>query len=318
MTAKISVVIPAYNAAAFIEGAVNSVLAQSLLPEKIIIVDDGSTDETERVVQRLVCERRGQPPCLQYVRQDNQGPSAARNRGIQCAAGEYIAFLDADDRWLPSKLKAQMDVFQTRPEAGLVCTGRFRVEETTGRRLADCVGRTLSHDGYRDLWTRGNYVVTSSAVVRRHCFEELDGFDEDPRALCSEDVDMWLRVAAQFPVVYINEPLVEYLVRAGGINRSNIRRAYESAAFVLRKHEGEFRWRYPDADTVIQRKWGRHYHHWGLTLFDLEQFADAKQKFQAALKFRRFDVQTLRFYLLTMLGPELLASLKHWKRKVMD
>ena len=314
MSEPISVVIPAYNSEAFIAKAVDSVLAQELLPDEIIIVDDGSSDGTQSVVEKLIAGQQDKKPRIKYIHQTNQGPAVARNTGIKNAAGDYIAFLDADDRWLPARLKKQVAILQARPEVGLVCSGRFRVEETTGRKTIDCKGSKLSDDSYRDLWTQGNYVVTSTVLARKQCFQEVGGFDEDRRVLGCEDAGMWLRIAGRFAVAYVNEPLVEYLVRTSGLNRSNIQRSYEAAIFSLQKHEPEFRKRCVDAESVIRQQWGRTYHAWGLALFNEEQFTQAREKFQIAMVYRRYSPPTIRFYLLTLLGPFVLKKVKQLKR----
>jgi glycosyltransferase involved in cell wall biosynthesis len=281
-------------------------------------VDDGSTDGTRTVAEKLVAGQQGQKPLIKYIRQANQGPAVARNTGIKNATGDYIAFLDADDRWLPARLKKQMSVLRGRPDVGLVCSGRIRVDETTGRKVIDCAGAKLSDDSYRDLWTRGNYVVTSTVLARKQCFQEVGGFDEDPRVLGCEDAEMWLRIAGRFAIAYVNEPLVEYLVRQGGMNRSNIQRSYESAIFAIQKHETEFRARYADAGSIIRQRWGCIYYHWGLSLFDAGQFALAKEKFWKALTLHKYSWPMINFYLLTLLGSPLLGTLKQCKKRLSD
>lgn len=320
MNETISVIIPAYNAEQYIRAAIQSVLAQTHPAQEIIIVDDGSTDGTRQAVEELQKQRGSDAPVIRYIYQQNQGPAAARNTGIKNAVGDYVAFLDADDRWLPARLERQMAVLRTRPDAGLVCSGRLRVDEFTGRKTIDCAGSkfSFSNDSYRDLWTHGNYVVTSSVLARKRCLEEAGGFDEDPRVLGSEDAEMWLRVAEKFQIVYVNEPLVEYLVRQGGMNRSNIQRSYESAIFVLQKHEARFRARYADAASVIRRCWGRLYHAWGLALFDAEQFALAGEKFRKALTLGDYSWTTIKFSLLTLLKPPLLVAFKRWKKQLLN
>ncbi len=318
MNKTISVIIPAYNAEKYIRAAVQSVLEQTHPVHEIIIVDDGSTDGTRHAVEELQKQRGADAPVIRYILQQNQGPAAARNTGIKNAAGDYIAFLDADDRWLPARLKRQMAVLRTRPDVGLVCSGRFRVDEATGRKAIDCGGFKLSHDSYRDLWTQGNYVVTSSVLARKRCLEEAGGFDEDPRVLGSEDAEMWLRIAEKFQILYVNAPLVEYLVRQGGMNRSNIQRSYESAIFAIQKHETEFRKRYKDAACVMQKKWGNLYENWGLALFDAEQFALAGEKLRKALTLGSYSWTTIKFSLLTLLEPPLLAAFKRWKKQLLN
>lgn len=314
MTPKITAVIPAYNSEKFIEGALTSVLAQSLLPEEILVVDDGSTDRTQTVVEGFITRRREQRPVIKYIRQANGGPSAARNTGIKQAAGEYVAFLDSDDRWMPERLARQMEIFNRAGDVGLVCSGRYRIEDN-GARDAHCIGETLTSDSYRDLWTQGNYIVTSSVLARKSVLMQAGLFDEDRRAIGSEDMDLWLRVAELCRMEYVDEPLVEYRVRSDGLNRSNIQRSYDSASFVIRKHQDRISGRFSDAEEVLREKWFNFYFQWGLTLIDENQFSQAHEKFGEAMKHRR-DARAGMYWLVTALGENVLRRLKTLKRKV--
>ncbi len=115
---SVSVIIPAYNAERYLAEALASVFGQSRVPEEIIVVDDGSTDRTEEVVRK-----HGE--AIRFLKQPHRGPGAARNLGVESARGEFIAFLDADDLWLPEKLSAQLDLFRTRPNIDMAF-GRVR------------------------------------------------------------------------------------------------------------------------------------------------------------------------------------------------
>jgi glycosyltransferase involved in cell wall biosynthesis len=219
----ISVVIPAWNAAATLGRAVESVLIQELYggtggtvrngaarpaaggPDapmlEIIIVDDGSTDSTARVAESLADRN---PDLIRIIHQKNSGPAAARNVGIRAARGEYVAFLDADDQWLPGKLSTQLGILEADPELDLVCTAM------NGKRfLLRPEQFPLS---FRNLLPN-NIVYTSSVVVRKGALTAAGGFNE--ARMCSEDFELWLRIAHRGKIVVLNEPLIRYMKGRG-------------------------------------------------------------------------------------------------------
>ncbi|MGH8276058.1 MAG: glycosyltransferase family 2 protein [Steroidobacteraceae bacterium] len=223
----ISVVIPAYNCARFITQAVESALAQHSPPAEVIVVDDGSTDDTrERLAPYF--DR------IQYAWQPNGGVCKARNRGISAARGELIAFLDADDQWLPHKLTKQLECLAVSPEVALVHTDILHWDDMTGARSHVERGRQqYSGCCYREFFWR-NGVITSSVLLRRRCLEEVGSFDEAIPALTAEDLDLWMRIARKRPLAFVDEPLVLY--RHHDSNSSlNSRRMAEGEFFVLNK-----------------------------------------------------------------------------------
>jgi glycosyltransferase involved in cell wall biosynthesis len=202
-TVDVSVVIPAYNAARWIDRSLTSVLAQTVTPVEIIVVDDGSVDETADLMQRYATTVR-------YIRQSNSGPSVARNRGIREARSPWIAFLDADDEWLPDKMEAQLAILRDRPDLKW-CGSACRIVEN-GKEPPRCpatekVGRPTAETELHYFAALLDWVlfVTSGFVVRRSVFDEVGGFDATLRS--GEDVDLWCRVALRHPRVgYCCEP----------------------------------------------------------------------------------------------------------------
>nr|UXE44311.1 hypothetical protein Hi04_10k_c1889_00032 [uncultured bacterium] len=170
----VSVIIPAYNAVAFVGRAIESALRQSSAPLEVLVIDDGSTDETSSVVSRY-------PHPVRLFRQPNAGPGAARNRGARAASGEWLAMLDADDVWLPQKLERQLS-HARGADADMVYS-------LLPRRRAPAVAR------FDALWN-GNFIANSSAIVRRSIFWQVGGYDEDPELIGCEDWNLWLRMAA--------------------------------------------------------------------------------------------------------------------------
>jgi len=198
----ISVIIPTYNRAAMLAYALRSVSTQTFCDYEVIVVDDGSTDDTRHTVSAA-----GMP--VRYLWQVHSGVSAARNRGVGAARGEWIAFLDSDDRWLPAKLKRQMAFVQSHGDVVACQTEeiwiRNGVRVNPGKRH-----RKPSGDIF--LPSLELCLVSPSAVLlRRATFERLGGFDEGLPAC--EDYDLWLRLAVDTPVYLVADPLT---VRYGG------------------------------------------------------------------------------------------------------
>jgi glycosyltransferase involved in cell wall biosynthesis len=194
-TAAISVVVPAYNAERWIGRAITSVLRQTVRPAEIVVVDDGSTDGTAEAVQK-------QGPTIRYFQQKNSGPSVARNRGIQEAKSEWIAFLDADDEWLPHKIESQLLALEKNLDlkwCGSACDIVSNKPQRS-RSPAACAIQESPHDAelcYFAASLKGVRFITSGFVIHRSIFRELGGFDPELRS--GEDVDLWCRIALQHP-----------------------------------------------------------------------------------------------------------------------
>lgn len=201
----VSVVIPTYNRARFLPTAVASVRAQTHPCAEIVIVDDGSTDDTAQVVQAL-------GDGIRYLRQDNAGPAAARNRGIRHAQGDYVAFLDTDDRWLPDKIALQLEIAVREPAIALVSAdmaiedehGTVQVASNFERRGLQAFFSRLGGRPVPDAPRRlleVNFVNTSTVLARRDVLLALDGFDT--RLRYGEDLELWLRIAARHPIACV-------------------------------------------------------------------------------------------------------------------
>lgn len=220
----ISVVIPAYNAAATIADAVASVEAQTFRDIEIIVVDDASSDSTSAIAKERL-QVSGIPfrvLCLPI----NSGPAAARNRGIAGAVGEWIAFLDADDVWLPARLAVQVAAAAECPEVALWC-GLLENAQDTGRDS----GRVLGLEEF----TEHNPVATSTVLVRKTALVDVGGFDEQFRG--PEDYDLWIRLVARHPARHLATPLAQYRCRSGGLSMDE-RRFLPQALRVLDKAFG--------------------------------------------------------------------------------
>ncbi len=208
----VSVIIPSYNSGPLVAEAVASALAQSHAPAEVIVIDDGSTDNTPERMAAF-------GPPVRYLRQPNQGVAAARNAGLRVATGELIAFLDADDVWHPRKLELQVECLRRAPEVALLGTGtvdwpreRFPIDDFGEPRqpLRVC---------FDELVVR-NHFVTSSVVVRKNALDRVGEFD---RALHGpEDFDLWLRVAREAPVANLPLPLTGYRDVVGSLGKQAV------------------------------------------------------------------------------------------------
>jgi len=197
---EVSVIIPAYNAAAYLPAAIDSVLAQTYSDLEVLVIDDGSTDDTEAVM-------RGYGSPVRYFRQPNGGVSLARNRGIEESRGRYAAFLDADDTWFPMKLERQLQALREHPEFKLCYSAFLRVDNEL-RPLGVERGKSTGND-LESLLTRGNVVGSICTVLcERELFAHTGGFD--PHLSQCADWDMWIRLAVFTPFFYLVEPLVTY------------------------------------------------------------------------------------------------------------
>lgn len=197
---EVSVVIPTYNSAHYLIEAVESVLVQTYQDFEILVIDDGSTDETKKTMRRYRDR-------VQYIHQQNGGVAVARNRGIAESRGRYVAFLDADDTWLPHKLERQLAALQHQPQHH-ACYAAFTVVDAKLHPLS--ISRSQRQaSALADLLLRGNVVATPSTVLcERPLFDVVGGFD--PALSQCADWDMWVRLAGQTEFLYLDEPLVTY------------------------------------------------------------------------------------------------------------
>jgi glycosyltransferase involved in cell wall biosynthesis len=196
----VSVVIPTYNSARYLEDAVDSVLAQSFKSLEVIVIDDGSNDDTGAVMGRYGASVR-------YISQHNQGVAAARNHGIEHSRGRYVAFLDADDIWLPHKIQRQLQALEERPECRL-CYSEFAVASSDLAPL-DVERLTPSGLALEDLLMRGNVIGSPSTVLsERSLLIEVGCFDIG-LSQCA-DWDLWVRIAANTEILFLEECLVTY------------------------------------------------------------------------------------------------------------
>ena len=219
--ADVSVITPAYRAAATIGRALQSVAAQTLRPRQVIVIDDGSEDGTYEAAMAMADKMNGVD--LKVVSQENQGASAARNRALREATGTHVAFLDADDEWLPEKLARTMTFLEGSDN--VLVAHDVRLAGGSGERVLDCARHfEAARDPFVSYFLRG-YIATSTVVARRDALTAAGGFDE--RLASGQDYELWLRL--------ISAPGARFRVFAGALTRNHVTENSISSHINLRR-----------------------------------------------------------------------------------
>ncbi len=231
---KVDIIIPAYNAARYVALAIESVIAQTFDDWQIVLVDDGSKDNTAETVAPYI---QSLGPKLRYLRQENRGVSAARNCAIQNSSSEFIAFLDADDIWLPDRLEQSLHRFENRPSLGLTY-GLISWIDAEGHITGTYAGNSPKHaEGLiaPHIYTRMVELPCVTVTLRRKCLDDVGLFDETMHA--TEDRDLWLRIAQRYEIGFIPKVIALYRVSPGSAT-TDPTRMLNSQLHYIRKHYG--------------------------------------------------------------------------------
>jgi glycosyltransferase involved in cell wall biosynthesis len=299
---KISVIIPTYNRVHLIGKAIKSVLNQTYQDFEIIVVDDGSTDNTEEVVKSFTDIK------IHYIcHKHNRGASAARNTGIKVSRGEYIAFLDSDDEWLPEKLDKQMKRFNNESsEVGVVYTGDYYIDEKDKKVKKVHIPRKEGYI-YEELLA-GNYIGTPSALlVKKECFTKAGLFDEDLPAC--EDYDMWFRIAKYYKFRYVNDLLVICLIHNNQMT-GNSELMIEGIKRIQTKYSKEFRKR-PYSYSI-------RYFYLGNKFCHLEKRREGQKYFIKAILIYPFCLKYYIYLLCSIFGTRIYMHISRVRRYFMS
>lgn len=303
----VSVIVPIFNRQELVGPALDSILEQTYRPLEIIAVDDGSTDDTQEILERYANRYQDH---LTVLRQPNSGPAVARNRALRHARGEFIAFLDSDDVWLPSKLELQLP--RLTPEVGLVYSALQEVD-ADGRVLATVhCDQEMRGDVYRHLLVR-NRMTGGTVVVKRSALETVGVFDESLRA--AENWDLWIRISKDFAVDFVDQPLLQYQKHDDrlSLDRPRMQAAAEA---VLAKHFPQ-----PPAagDPLLDnynRAYANIYYRRGVNFFSSRKYPEARQMFRRCWKYcPRYRDSRVR-YLRSLLAAPANLLLSRLKRSV--
>lgn len=242
MTAElVSVVIASYNMGHYLAEAIDSVLAQDYSPLQVIVVDDGSTDDTERVLERYAHRDN-----VQVIRQANGGQTSAKNCGLSVAAGKYVGFCDADNAWTPGKVSRQVGLFDEEKRIGVVY-GDVTLIDGAGRDLPTPRVKRYSGRVTRPLLL-DNFVTFNTALVLRSAIVECGGFDRSLKM--GIDYDLWLRISTAYEFRYVSEVFARYRVWEGQMSR-NVERRFESAFRIMEKFVANYPGAVSDRDRRV-------------------------------------------------------------------
>ena len=314
----VSIIIPAYNCRDYICEAIDTILKQSYKNIEIIVVD-GSTDDTKRLLERYG-ER------VTYYYQEPKGVSAARNFGLKQARGSLVAFQDADDRWLPNKLEAQVQALQRFPDARLVFSDYATFDHSGVILPTACwphlklwldqhriQGTSMAYGQLYWELMLGNCIGTCTVLAVKDALEECHGFDEAFKTY--EDQDLWLRLSTRYPVLYIHEILAEYRVRSTGLSGSLETRHMTWDLDRVRVREKHLR-----NDLVpnnlrsrVQRLQGIHCWQVGWACLSGGEHRKARTMFLTGVRYRPCDWRMWLYLGLTFLPPSIVALGKRAK-----
>lgn len=295
----VSIVMPAYNSAAYIAQALDSCLAQTYPHLEIIVVDDGSTDDTAAVVRQY-------GEAVRLIQQANAGPGIARNRGIAAARGEFIKFLDADDRLYPQHLEQCMAVFEQSPPDIAVVYTRYQHVGADGRTpLPDMSDpRLLNGDIFCELLhSNSNAVLTSATMVRAAALHDVGLFPQDATLRHSEDWDLFLRLAANYQYATVDEILLDYRWHDGGLTTDRYAAAQGRLRVLQHMQDENQRKGCFDAEAYA-RQLGARYHVLAIEAWRVGKRAEARAAFRRAWRCTPDGARARRLYWwLTFLFP---------------
>jgi len=290
---KVSVIIPAYNKAEYTRRTVESVLAQTYPDVEIIVVDDGSKDQTNSVMA-------GYGSRIKYVLKANGGACSARNEGIRKAAGEYIAFLDCDDLYDVEKIRRCVEHLENNPRFGFVYTAVYFIDEH------DKIISLHDHPRSRQGWITSrlileNFICNSTVLVKRDVLQKAGFFDET--IFTPADWDMWLRLTEIAQAAYIREPLTKYRVTDNYVfNR--LQQARREEMYVLEK----FFERHPTQFFLKRQAFSNYYFRYALCDYIKNDFDGFWADCRTSLKLVPWNIKTLVVVLLACMSPKWLKS----------
>ncbi len=249
MSKKVSIVTAAYNPGHFIEPAIESLLNQTYTNIEVIIINDGSTDNTAELVRPYL-----QDPRVHYFEQENAGQTIAKNNGIKHATGEFIGFLDADDFFALNKLELQIPIFETDPKIGVVYSNAASVDENGQVTRFRGNAWTCYSGNVTEQLFHQNFMPFSAAVVRKEALDRMGAFDE--AIDMGIDWELWLRLSTEYDFYHVDESLLYYRIWEGQMSHKWKSR-YKWADHIMRQFTTQF----PNAlsEKAVRRAWADTY-----------------------------------------------------------
>lgn len=298
-TDLISVIIPTHNRLPFLKRAVDSVINQTFKNIEIIIVDDGSTDGTEKLYQATEDRR------IRYVRIDKpRGGNFARNIGVENSRGDLIAFLDDDDEWLPNKLERQLFLFSMNASVGLVYTG-IEVINVPNRSSYHIKPR-LKGDLSKAILTYNYIGTTSSVMLRKNVFNDAGCFDIDMPQL--QDYDLWIRICQICKIDFVSESLIKYYVHSNGTQvTSSISKNQSAIEIIDRKYEKLFE---KLSDREKRMRFCQRYNAMGKRLLNNGDRAKSREYFFQSFRLCP-NIVSIKFYIASFFNYKFLVKVRN-------
>ena len=289
---NISVIIPAYNCGRYVSETVESVLAQTYQDYEIIIVDDGSTDNTKDVLAKFV---DAYPNKVKYIFQQNAGEGGARNQGIKESIGDYVAFLDSDDIWLPTKLEKQMALVDSLEDKDVVVFGDQYHFNDNGEILAKSMFNILKpHNGFIfEKLLSENFITTQTVMVKKSLFNNV-GYFKQGMKYCA-DFDMWLRLAKDYKFYYVEDVVAGYRIHLAQVS-GNIHKMREFHLMVVNEALSNIKSNVILTNSVLA---DQHFKY-GYVFWDKHYYTDARLDFIISLR-HLFSIKTTLYMLATYL-----------------
>jgi glycosyltransferase involved in cell wall biosynthesis len=289
---KVTVVLTCYNGARWISGAIESILGQTYEDFELIIVDDGSTDNSKEIVASHLCNER-----VRYIYQENRGFSAAVNKGIKKSSGDLIGFIGQDDLWVPHKLELQAKYLREHKDVDLVHSNYCSIdpdERIIGMRDVKVPSFSSKKKVVEQLFL-DNFIGFETVLLKRKCFDEVGFFDE--RMVGYSDHDMWLRIAGSFNIGYLDLPLVKKRQHEFQLSKVRIEAVLKDEFLMAKKAID----RYPFLKKVERKKVASLYYAWGIVSLQKGNNKKAKQKFFKAIKCQPWKLKVIAAYMVPTL-----------------
>ena len=301
----VSVIIPTYNTAMYICDAIDSVLMQTYTEYEIIIVDDGSTDNTRDLLNQKYASS------ISYHYKCHEGVSAARNFGIKLAKGEYIAFLDADDIWIDSKLEKQVHHFISNPQVMMIFTENDFFDNNGMKKSNYNKRQSIFAENIVQNIFNYSYIGTPTVMVRSLVFDSVGFFDETISA--AEDVNMWMRIAAKYPIDMLDESLVGVRITTGSLSRDPLN-LFTGVLGNIELLKNKYMDVYSKIDkTSIHRKYASAYYDLGYHYFENFNKSLCVRNMLISCKFK-FRIKTISYAVLVLLPPIFIKKLRWIKQ----
>lgn len=281
---KVSVIIPAYNKADYTVKTIESVLSQTYKPIEIIVVDDGSTDNTRQLLSQY-------SNSITYIHKENGGACSARNLGIKASTGAYIALLDCDDIYLPNKIELSVDYLNRNAQCGFVYTPVYFIDDKDNILRVYPSGNNLCDGHINSRLLIKNFIPNSTVVVRKACFWKVGFFDES--IFTPADWDMWLRLSENYKAGYIKLPLTKYRISSNYI-LNNLEQSEKENLAVLKK---AFHRNYNISNRLRDKALSSVYLSSGLNYLLKNEFDYAKNRFILAIKNNVFNFHALLLFI---------------------